>query len=128
MTFPRLRVRELLFLVLYAALIGQAFVLSSVGATFQVSLTHPSHLRGYVWVRASEIPFHVRGPDGLYHYQVSAGRVGGIWKSDLVYQDISPPFKAKLAETFGVSETKIRELLQVLIPEDRLEVTQEDQE
>ena len=128
MTLPRLRVRELLFLVVYAALIGQAFVLSSVGASFQVSFSHPSHYRGYVWVWASEIPFHVRGPDGMYQYQATAGGVGGFWRSDLVYQDISVPFKAEMAERLGVSETELRDLLQVLVPEDRLEVTREDQE
>ena len=40
MTLPRLRVRELLILVVYAALIGQAFVLSFVGRTLPVEIEY----------------------------------------------------------------------------------------
>ncbi len=49
MTLPRLPVRELLFLVVYAALIGQAFILSIAGAKYQVTSLRPSHFTGYAW-------------------------------------------------------------------------------
>ncbi len=53
MTLPRLRVRELLFLVVYAALIGQAFVLSYV-ETGLPSRCLPSDVPGYLWVPNAE--------------------------------------------------------------------------
>ncbi len=52
MTLPRLRVRELLFLVVYVALIGQAFVL---GITERETWTSPSVYPGYVWMVASDL-------------------------------------------------------------------------
>ena len=52
MTLPRLRVREVLFLVVYAALIGQAFVL---GITERETWTSPSVYPGYVWMVASDL-------------------------------------------------------------------------
>ena len=56
MTLPRLRVRQLLILVVYAAVIGQAFMLS---------LTAPARLpkppTGYAWVpRAQAIPLLIQ--------------------------------------------------------------------
>ncbi len=83
MTLPRLRVRELLFLVIYAALIGQAFVLS----LFPSTVSYPSEFEGYVWVRKADYPDYPTGPDGLYHYSLRKDggheymttRVPGIW-------------------------------------------------
>ncbi len=49
LTLPRLRVRELMFLVVYAALIGQAFLLSIPATARPVP---PSKDQGYVWVNS----------------------------------------------------------------------------
>ena len=74
MTLPRLRVRELLFLVVYAALIGQAFVL---GLTDRRIVSAPSGVEGYVWVPASEFPFLDVG-DYLNSEYVDI--VGKVWE------------------------------------------------
>ena len=59
MTLPRLRVRELLFLVVYAALIGQAFVLSLAGPELPTGLRTPPD--GYVWVQFDDLHAEFRG-------------------------------------------------------------------
>ena len=90
MTLPRLRVRELLFLVVYAALIGQAMVLSYFDV-FPLQRVFPSSLPGHVWITesyrlellsprgsrsASPIPFHLENAlrrvleDGRPYYLV----------------------------------------------------------
>ncbi len=128
MILPRLRVRELLFLVVYAALIGQAFGFSLVGAKYQVDCSHPSNFAGYAWVKASEVPVHVPGPDGKYHYYASALEIHETWKIDVRYESLSPVRKALLAYRFRLVETDLADVLHVLAPEDLLVVTQEDQE
>ncbi len=74
MTLPRLRVRDLLFLVVYAALIGQALLL---GLTDRRIVSAPSGVEGYVWVPASEMPFLDVG-DYLNSEYVDI--VGKVWE------------------------------------------------
>ena len=75
MTLPRLRVRELLYLVVYAALIGQAFVLGIL-----TPARPPKPPSGHVWVqREYAIPFLVR--------EQQSGR--SSWKIVLDGQDIT---------------------------------------
>ena len=50
MRLPRLRVRQMIFLVVYAALIGNALLDSFSGRV----VTHPSNVPGYVWVMESD--------------------------------------------------------------------------
>ncbi len=127
MTLPRLRVRELMFLVVYAALIGQAFVLSTVRTTYQVTSSYRSLFPGYAWVRASEIPFHVRGPSGWYWYRPGDLVVGSEWRSKVPYKDYSPEQRAALADHYHILETELADVLEVLTPEDLIAVTQENQ-
>ena len=86
MTLPRFRVRELLFLVVYAALIGQAFVLSFVDPGLP-SRYLPSNVSGYVWVPAPEAMgfsgFQLqKGTNGGQNL-VSSGQAGMIQSRDL---------------------------------------------
>ena len=72
MKFPRLRVRQLIYLVVYAALIGQAFLLAAAGPKGA-----PSVPTGYVWVPASDM--HLVDPVDAsideYEYVDALGRV-----------------------------------------------------
>ena len=83
MTLPRLRVRELMFLVVYAALIGQAFVLSTLG---QRVSSVPSTVPGYVWVEASDAA-SLDLPEGWVY--VWEGMEGGlrIWQANGTFAD-----------------------------------------
>ena len=52
MKLPRLRARELLVLIVYLALFGQAFILGITESKIRVS---PSGLSGYAWLPASDL-------------------------------------------------------------------------
>ena len=84
MTLPRLRLRELLILVVYLALIGQAFVLGFVEPPPPElpSRYLPSDVPGYVWVPASEaldflIDEQQKGQSGRKH--LDSGEQFGLY-------------------------------------------------
>ncbi len=117
---PRLRVRELLILVVYAALIGQAFLLASAGPANRTR-DIPSEYRypGYAWVRASDVQDFPPGPDGQYHYLIRESHAGWI-QNDV---SISSQHFAALHEAYMTSINRdgsgldIVEVF-VLVPED----------
>ncbi len=57
MKFPRLRVRQLIFLVVYVALIASALQLSLSGRV----VTYPSSISGYVWAAESDVDWDEMG-------------------------------------------------------------------
>ncbi len=55
MKLPRLRVRQMIFLVVYAALIGNAWHLSYSGR----AVTYPSSVPGFLWAPVSDVDVRV---------------------------------------------------------------------
>ncbi len=53
MRFPRLRVRKMIFLVVYAALMGEVFMLGCAAPGGSVK-TVPSRFPGFVWVAEAD--------------------------------------------------------------------------
>ncbi len=78
MTLPRLRVRELMFLVVYAALIGQAFVLCTLGQRVN---SVPSTVPGYVWVEESDAA-SLDLPEGWVYVWVDPQGGLRMWQAD----------------------------------------------
>ncbi len=110
MTFPRLRIRELLILVVYAALIGQALVLCYVKPGLPNGYL-PSNVPGHVWVPMSEalefLGFERRGaPDG--------GRI--VFSSDPKIRRVVRDSKLNRPDAVGNAQGE----LFMLLPEDLL--------
>ncbi len=118
MKLPRLQVRELIFFVVYMAIIGHAIVLSLSGPTYEFSSVAPSHLAGYVWVPASEMTVPIRGPHGKYNYSVSGRNAGAYLRPAIPYENVSPTAKAQCAERLGMTVAEMERALQVLVPEE----------